>query len=113
MATGDVLEIAPDRKSLTLRFAADGNARHLVVQTNPPGADLRLLVTADGEPLADSSLKMKDLAVSVAEAERLLHEPDNPVRPVRAWYLAPGSGRHQVELDEETLNVLRALGYVQ
>ena len=113
ISTGDILEIAPDRKSLSLKFAADGKARHLVVQTNPPGADLRLLVTADGEPLVDSSLKMKDLAVSVAEAERLLHEPDNPHRPVRAWYLAPGSGRHQVELDEETLNVLRALGYVQ
>ena len=110
ISTGDVLEIAPDRKSLTLGFQADGKARHLVVQTNPPGEDLRLLVTADGERLADSTLVMEDLAVSVAEAERLLHHPG---APVRAWYLAPGSGRNQVELDEETLNVLRALGYVQ
>ena len=113
IATGDVLEIAPDRKRLALTFVADGKSRHLVVQTNPPGADLRLVVTVDGERRAGSSLAMKDLEVSVGEAERLLHEPDNPNRPVRTWYLAPGSGRHRVELDDETLNVLRALGYVQ
>jgi arylsulfatase A-like enzyme len=110
ISTGDVLEIAPDRKRITLRFEADGRARHLVVQTDPPGADLRLVVTADGERLAGRSLAMEDLAVSVAEAERLLHETDDPVR---VWYLAQGSGRHQVDLDQETLDVLRALGYVQ
>jgi arylsulfatase A-like enzyme len=110
ISTGDVLTLASDRKGLTLTFAADGKARHLVVQTEPAGADLSLVVTADGRTLSQSSLKMQDVAVSVAEAERLLHEPESPVR---VWYLAPGSGRHRVELDEETLNVLRALGYVQ
>ena len=110
ISTGDVLAIAPDRKHLALKFEADGKARHLVVQTNPPGADLRLLVTADGKTVADLTLTTKKLEVSVAEAERLLHQRG---APFRAWYLAPGSGRHQVELDEETLDVLRALGYVQ
>ncbi len=109
ISTGDVLEIAPDRKRLTLRFEADGKARHLVVQTNTPGVDLRLLVTTAGKTIADSTLTTKELEVSVAEAERLLHQPGTQFR---AWYLAPGSGRYQVELDEETLNVLRALGYV-
>jgi hypothetical protein len=38
ISTGDVLEVAPDRKHLTLRFAADGKARHL--RCRPiPGAD--------------------------------------------------------------------------
>jgi arylsulfatase A-like enzyme len=110
ISTGDVLDLAPDRKRLSLRFTADGKARHLVVETEPPGADLRLLVEADGRTLTRSSLKAKDIAVSVEEAGRLLHEAGEPVR---AWYLAPGSARHQVELDEETLDVLRALGYVR
>ena len=110
ISTGDVLTMAPDRKRLTLRFSGDEKARHLVVQTVPPGADLNLRVSADGRSGEQSLLHMKDVAVTVAEAERLLHEAN---APLRVWYLAPGSGRHQVELDEDTLNVLRALGYVQ
>ncbi len=110
IATGDVLELAPDRKRLVLRFAADEKSRHLVVQTSPPGADLNVRVSSEGSELEESFLRARELAVSVSEAERLLHES---AAPFRAWYLAPGSGRHQVEFDEETLNVLRALGYVQ
>jgi arylsulfatase A-like enzyme len=112
ISTGDVLELAPDRKRLALRFVSDGKARHLVVQTDPPGADLTLRVSAGGRTLERSALKMEDIALTVAEAEadNLFHETETPFR---VWYLAPGAGRHQVELDEETLNVLRALGYVQ
>jgi arylsulfatase A-like enzyme len=108
IATGDVMDLAPDRKRLTLKFTADEKARHLVVQTAPPGADLSLLVTADGVPLARSSLTMSQIEVPANEAERLLHEPGSSLR---VWYLSPGG--HRVELDEETLNLLRALGYVQ
>jgi hypothetical protein len=110
ISTGDVLAVAPDRKRLTLRFSGDEKARHLVVQTDPPAADLALRVSAGGRSVEQSSLKMTDIAVTVAEAERLLHEAR---APLRVWYLAPGSGRHRVELDEDTLNVLRALGYIQ
>ncbi|HJS74901.1 MAG TPA: sulfatase/phosphatase domain-containing protein, partial [Vicinamibacteria bacterium] len=108
ISTGDVLDLAPDRKRLTLTFVADGKARHLVVQTDPPGADLVLDVRSGGKRLAHSSLKMSEIVVPVAEAERLLHDPESAVR---AWYLAPRG--QQVELDEETLSVLRALGYIQ
>ncbi len=108
IVTGDVIDLAPDRKRLTLKFTADEKARHLVVQTAPPGADLSLLVTADGMPLAQSSFTMSEIEVPADEAERLLSEPGSSLR---VWYLPPAG--QQVELDEETLNVLRALGYVQ
>ncbi len=108
ISTGDVMNLAPDKKRLTLKFTADEKARHLVVQTAPPGADLSLLVTANGVPLERSTLTMPSIAVPPQEAERLLHEPGSSLR---VWYLSPGG--QQVELDEETLNVLRALGYVQ
>ncbi len=108
ISTGDVLDLAPEGKRLTLKFVADGKARHLVVQTVPPGADLSLGVSEGGAPATLSSLKMSEIAVPEAEAERLLHDAESPLR---VWYLAPGG--QQVELDEETMNVLRALGYIQ
>jgi arylsulfatase A-like enzyme len=123
ISTGDVLEVAPDRRSLELRFRVDGKTRHLVVETNPPGAELSLRVTENEEPLPigayrvgldgrlpeGGSFSPPALAVSTEAAERLLHEPGGLVR---AWYLAPDSGRHQVELDDETLSILRTLGYI-
>jgi arylsulfatase A-like enzyme len=108
IATGDVLDLAPDGKRLTLEFIADDKARHLVVQTDPPAAELTVRVTSGRETLSESSVKMSDIAVPVEEAERLLHDSG---APLRVWYLAQGG--QQVELDEETLSVLRALGYVQ
>jgi hypothetical protein len=108
MVTGDVMEIAPERDRLSLRFVADGKARHLVVQTDPPGADLNVLVSGDGKVLSRSALKMEDLAVPVDEAERLLHESEEPLR---VWYLAPRG--EPVVLDDEMRDILRSLGYIQ
>ena len=52
----------------------------------------------------------KALVVSLSEVAHLLHRDDELVR---VWYLAPGSARHQVELDQEMQDTLRALGYIQ
>ncbi len=52
----------------------------------------------------------KNLAVSLSEVDDLLHRDDELVR---VWYLAPGSARHQVDLDQEMQDTLRALGYIQ
>jgi arylsulfatase A-like enzyme len=108
ISTGDVLDLAGDRKKLLLKFTADGKARHLVVQTAPPGAALSVLVTSGGATVERSSFEMTEITVPAGEAERLLHDEETPLR---IWYLPPGG--QQVELDEETRSVLRALGYIQ
>ena len=43
-------------------------------------------------------------------SEELLHERDPGVR---VWYLPRASRRNPVELDAETLQYLRALGYIE
>jgi hypothetical protein len=110
ISTGDVLEIAPEGKRLTLKFSGDEKARHLVIQTSPPGAELQLTVRENGKTVRTSSLRMEDIAVTAADAERLLHDARDSVR---VWYLSPGADRQRVTLDQETLDVLKALGYVQ
>jgi arylsulfatase A-like enzyme len=110
ISTGDVLEIAPEGKRLTLKFSGDEKARHLVIQTSPPGAELQLTVRENGKTVRTSSLRMEDIAVTAADAERLLHDEKESVR---VWYLSPGADRQRVTLDRETLDVLKALGYVQ
>jgi hypothetical protein len=126
IATGDDLETSPDGKAISLSFTSDGNPRHLVVETRPPGAALRLNVVSNDRSLSPEDivlglggdhpagvpavLEPRDLVVSPADAERLLHDTE---APVRAWYLPLDFSRHRVDLDEETTNVLRALGYIQ
>jgi hypothetical protein len=123
IATGDLLELSPDRKELTLEFIANGLPRHLVVQTRPPRSMLKLEATSDGKPLASDEIRLgkegrhpavfplvldaSELEVSVVEAELLLHRSE---APLWAWYVRPGE---RVDLDEETLGVLKALGYIQ
>jgi hypothetical protein len=108
IVTGDLMDLAPERHRLSLRFVADGKARHLVLGTRPPGADLRVVVSADGKPFSRSHLKMADVAVTPAEAESLLHFSEGPLQ---VWYIAPRG--EQVVLDDEMRDILRSLGYIQ
>ena len=111
IATGDDFTLAPGGGLLTLAFTADGKVRHLVVQTRPEGAPLTLDVRADDVPVVSLELEPKDLAVSIAEAEKLMNAADDSA--LRTWYLPFTAGRNRVDLDEETTRNLKALGYIQ
>jgi hypothetical protein len=52
----------------------------------------------------------KDAGVTMGEAEALLGEED---ARFRLWFVPLGEGGHRVDLDEEALRALRALGYIQ
>ena len=122
--TGDVLETSPDHRRVTLEFIADETQRHLVVQTKPLGAPVSLDVLVDDVPLQTSEVRLgvqdagaaskqidRDRAtVSLEDVEHLL---GNAGSAVRVWYVSSDEGGNSVELDEETLRTLRALGYVQ
>lgn len=122
--TGDVLQTSPDERRVTLEFTADDTRRHLVVQTKPEGAPVTLEVFVDGRALDLSEIRLaagetrvttmplgpKDALVSLEDVERLLGGGGSPVR---LWYVPFAAGGNPVELDEETLRTLRALGYVQ
>ncbi|HZM49391.1 MAG TPA: sulfatase [Vicinamibacteria bacterium] len=122
--TGDLMETGPDRRRVVLEFTADGGRRHLVLQTKPEGAPLRLAVRADGVPLAASEIRLgkgdaragtmpverERATVSLEDSARLLGAAP---APVRLWYVPLAEGTSRVLLDEETLNGLRALGYVR
>ena len=126
IVTGDLFDLDPERKKLTLTFTADERRRHLVIQTRTGEAPARFSVSRDGQGVESLRIGLgsdqvenlpmpfeanpKNLAVSLSEVDDLLHRDDELVR---VWYLAPGSARHQVELDQEMQDTLRALGYIQ
>jgi len=126
IVTGDLLDMDEGRRRLTLTFTADESARHLVIQTRPEGATVRFNVLVDGQPLGterialgmEGSQEMQmpleidpgRVTVSLDAADELLHRDDELVR---LWHLPLGAGRNRVELDEETRDTLRALGYLQ
>lgn len=113
MATGDDFKLAPGGGFLSFAFTADGKARHLVVQTRPEGVPLIVDVRADGVSVASIELEPKDLEVSIAEAEQLMHAGADIDTVLRTWYLPFTAGRNRVDLDEETKQNLKALGYIQ
>jgi arylsulfatase A-like enzyme len=122
--TGDLMETSPDRRRVVLEFTADGGRRHLVLQTKPEGAPLRLAVSADRVLLAGSEIRLgagdaragtmpverERATVSLEDSARLLAGAPSPVR---LWYVPLAEGASRVELDEETVKTLRALGYVR
>jgi len=122
--TGDELELSDDRHRVTLEFTAGATRRHLVLQTEPRGAPIAIELRADGAPLPVSELRLgaqadpvarmpiesSDALVSPSDVERLLAEE---APGVRLWYVPFEAGGNAVELDEEALENLRALGYIQ
>jgi hypothetical protein len=124
IVTGDLMETSPDRRRVALEFTADGRPRHLVLQTRPEGAPLDLRLSADRVPLAVSEIRLgagdarasampverSSATVSLEDSARLLAGAGSPAR---LWYVPLAEGASRVELDEETLETLRALGYVE
>jgi arylsulfatase A-like enzyme len=122
--TGDVLELSADRRSVTLEFTAGATRRHLVLQTEPQGAPLSIEMSADGASIPAAEILLGSAAtpavampienesarVSPAEVERLLGE-DGPA--IQLWYVPLEAAGNPVALDEEALENLRALGYIQ
>ncbi len=126
IATGDLFEQTGGRE-VTLSFVSDEKPRQLVVQTSPPGSPLRLEVSSDGRPIAESAIKLGasgarpegplplvlspgGLAVTAGEAQSLLQQTH---AGVWAWYVDPGSDDQRVDLDEDIRRVLKSLGYIQ
>jgi arylsulfatase A-like enzyme len=124
IVTGDLMETAPDRRRIALEFTADARPRHLVLQTRPEAAPLSLKVDVDGVPLASSAIRVgagdARAAAMPVERERATVTLEDSARlladaraPVRLWYVPLAEGSQRVELDEQTLQTLRALGYVR
>jgi hypothetical protein len=126
IVTGDLFDLGSSRKRLTLAFTSDDVPRQLVMQTRPEDAPVILRVLLDGAPLARKAYRLgadasepetatllvepARLEVTLDRSEELLHERGPGVR---VWYLPRASRRNPVELDAETLQYLRALGYVE
>jgi hypothetical protein len=122
--TGDELELGDGGRALTLEFTAGTLRRHLVLQTEPPGAPISVELSADGKPLPLAEVRLGGDAtpatampveshlaeVSPAQVEGLLVD-DGPA--VRLWYVSLEAAGNPVELDAEALENLKALGYIQ
>jgi hypothetical protein len=126
MATADDFEVSADGSRAVLSFTSDQRARHLVIQTSPDHAPLRLEVLADGAPLDPAAIRLgaeavpapsvpftADLgtvSVSQRSAEELLEQENVPVR---VWHLPRSARRNRVGLSEDTVRYLKALGYIE
>jgi arylsulfatase A-like enzyme len=122
--TGDVMELGPDRERVTLGFVGGGTRRHLVLQTDPPDARLTISVAVDGTPVpaaevrlgfpetraASQTIDRESASVDPRDVEALLALDD---APVRVWYVALEAGGNAVELHDQALQDLRALGYLE
>src|SRR5262249_12936662 len=51
LVTGETLVLAPDRKQLDYDFEAGSATRHLVLRTDPPGADVQFTISLAGRLL--------------------------------------------------------------
>jgi arylsulfatase A-like enzyme len=110
MVTGDDFKPGAGGGSLRFAFTADDKARHLVLQTRPEGAPVTIEISVDDAPATSRVLDPNAVEVSIVEAESLMNADDGT--PLRTWYLPFTAGRNRVDLDEETTQNLKALGYI-
>ena len=111
MATGDTMELSPERRELELSFTVDEAPRHLVLQTEPAGAPLTLSLSSDGHLVETRDVEPSEVAVSLVEAEQRMNEGASD--GLRVFYVPFTEGRNPVALDDEATRNLRALGYIQ
>jgi len=125
LVTGETLTLTPDRKELDYEFQAGSVTRHLVLRTEPPGADVQFAISRGGRLLdsgvvglgADGhhppglpfTLQADGLRVSTTQVAELL-KPGAPA--VKAWYVQAPTVPHKASLDPELEQKLKALGYL-
>jgi arylsulfatase A-like enzyme len=124
MATEESLQIGPDRRRFRYRFQADGLPRHLVIQTRPPGENIRFSLKADEAffPPRDILLAGRGHPAVVPfliRASALGGGPGKESGPVRAggeraelWYSVAAPSGPPAKIDPELAEKVRALGYV-
>jgi arylsulfatase A-like enzyme len=123
LAAGETLAVAPDRKKLDYSFTAGSLTRHLVVRTEPVGAEVRLAVSSAGRPVAvaaggDGRVRAErpfvarpaELQVSLTQAAALMKTGDPGVR---VWYVAAPAAGRKASIDPELEQKLKALGYIE
>jgi hypothetical protein len=120
--TGDVLEVASDRRSASLTFTAKNATRHVMVATDPPAAPLRLTIAYGGKPLPAAAVaigpdKRRPSALPIVLAADEAFVPASPqaenIAPAHAWLFFLGPRRAAPPMDDELRARMKALGYVE
>jgi hypothetical protein len=125
-ALEEELSVSPDGHRLFYKFPARDRRRHLIFETDPPGAPVRVRLSLGDGPMPPGEVRLggdgrvpeshafqvdaQSVGVDLSAASALLREPESQVR---IWYLQPMAGREKARIDTELEEMLRVLGYVK
>ncbi|HJS56502.1 MAG TPA: sulfatase [Vicinamibacteria bacterium] len=115
--TGDTLEIDAGGRSASLHFVSGGARRHVIVRTEPPGADVTLELGPDFAPfdlrLGSKGEPATRLPMPLSPAALRVAVPPADMEGARAWAFAVLSERRPEVVSPELQEQMRALGYLQ